>query len=184
MDLQATAQLLGNLGEFVAAIAVVVTLIYVAAQVKHGKAALDANTQSMEREYQLKAEEALKEISESVAQSARPKIQDAELAQLWLDGMSGEELSEVDEFRFGSMMHEDIWQAATMHGRMLALGKPDLAGAYCQMFSIHINENPGYRKYWNLNRQDLTVWGLEDFVQAVDIAVSNRSINVGESGLD
>ena len=42
MDIQATVQMLGNLGEFIAAIAVVVTLIYVAAQVKHGKAALDA----------------------------------------------------------------------------------------------------------------------------------------------
>ena len=39
MDLQATAQLLGNLGEFIAAVAVLVTLIYLAAQVKQGKAA-------------------------------------------------------------------------------------------------------------------------------------------------
>lgn len=44
MDLMATAQLLGNFGEFVGAIAVVVTLFYLAYQVRQGKAALDANT--------------------------------------------------------------------------------------------------------------------------------------------
>lgn len=57
MDVMETVQILGNLGEFVAAIAVVVTLIYVAAQVKHGKSALDANTQAMEREYEIQAQE-------------------------------------------------------------------------------------------------------------------------------
>ena len=59
MDHQAFAQLLGNYGEFVGAIAVVLTLVYLAAQVKHGKAALDANTQAMEREYEVKTHEAM-----------------------------------------------------------------------------------------------------------------------------
>ena len=37
MDLLSTAQLLGNFGEFVGAIAVVVTLFYLAAQVKQSR---------------------------------------------------------------------------------------------------------------------------------------------------
>ena len=48
MDLTSTAQLLGNLGEFVGAIAVVATLIYLAIQVRHSKEATEANTRSME----------------------------------------------------------------------------------------------------------------------------------------
>lgn len=48
MDFMNTAQLLGNIGEFVGAIAVVVTLIYLAAQVRHGREATDANTRSLE----------------------------------------------------------------------------------------------------------------------------------------
>jgi len=170
MDFQATAQLLGNLGEFIAAIAVVVTLIYVAAQLKQGKAALDANTRAMEREYELKAQEALKVISESVAQAARPKIQDAEVAKIWLDGLSGKQLSEIDEFRFGSMMHEEIWQSATMYGRLLTLGRSDLARTEEQITANQINQYPGHLRYWDLNRQDLTSWGFGDLVQAVDAA--------------
>ena len=41
-----TAQVLGNVGEFVGAIAVVATLLYLAVQLKHGKEALDANTRT------------------------------------------------------------------------------------------------------------------------------------------
>ena len=48
MNHQAFAQLLGNYGEFVGAIAVVATLFYLAVQVRHGKEATEANTRSMD----------------------------------------------------------------------------------------------------------------------------------------
>jgi hypothetical protein len=48
MDLMSLAQLLGNFGEFVGAIAVVVTLGYLALQIRHSKVALEANTQSVQ----------------------------------------------------------------------------------------------------------------------------------------
>lgn len=48
MDHQAFAQLLGNYGEFVGAIAVVATLFYLALQVKHSKDATEANTRSVD----------------------------------------------------------------------------------------------------------------------------------------
>ena len=48
MDHQAFAQLLGNYGEFVGAIAVVGTLFYLALQVRHSKEATEANTRSID----------------------------------------------------------------------------------------------------------------------------------------
>jgi hypothetical protein len=48
MDHQAFAQLLGNYGEFVGAIAVVATLFYLAVQVKQSKLATEANTRAIE----------------------------------------------------------------------------------------------------------------------------------------
>jgi hypothetical protein len=47
VDHQEFAQLLGNYGEFVGAIAVVATLFYLAVQVRHNKAATEANTRAM-----------------------------------------------------------------------------------------------------------------------------------------
>ena len=49
MDHQEFAQLLGNYGEFIGAIAVVFTLGYLAVQVKHSRQSLDANTKSAEK---------------------------------------------------------------------------------------------------------------------------------------
>ena len=53
MDLMYTAQLLGNFGEFIGAIAVVVTLAYLAVQVKHSKEATEASVQSAEAAHKL-----------------------------------------------------------------------------------------------------------------------------------
>ena len=53
MNLMDIAQLLGNFGEFVGAIAVVVTLAYLAMQVKHSKEAVTANTKSLDESRKL-----------------------------------------------------------------------------------------------------------------------------------
>ena len=43
MDLQSTAQLLGNLGEFIGSVMVLVTLVYLAVQVRQSKGLLEEN---------------------------------------------------------------------------------------------------------------------------------------------
>ena len=53
MSLMEMAQLLGNFGEFIGAIAVVATLVYLAIQVRHSKSAVDANTQSLDESRRL-----------------------------------------------------------------------------------------------------------------------------------
>ena len=47
MDFVTTSQILGNVGEFVGAIAVVVTLAYLAVQIRHNKEATDTNTRTI-----------------------------------------------------------------------------------------------------------------------------------------
>ena len=47
MDVGAISEVLGNFGEFVIAIAVVVTLAYLAVQVRHSKEATEANTRTI-----------------------------------------------------------------------------------------------------------------------------------------
>ena len=53
MDHQDFAQLLGNYGEFIGAIAVVVTLFYLAVQVRQSKEATEANTHSIDESRRL-----------------------------------------------------------------------------------------------------------------------------------
>jgi hypothetical protein len=53
MTLLEIAQLLGNFGEFLGALAVVATLIYLAVEVRHSRQALDANTESLDENRRL-----------------------------------------------------------------------------------------------------------------------------------
>ena len=48
MSATETAQFLGNIGEFVGAIGVIVTLVYLAIQVRHSKKSTDANTRALQ----------------------------------------------------------------------------------------------------------------------------------------
>jgi hypothetical protein len=80
MDHREFAELLGNYGEFVGAIAVVVTLIYLAMQIRQNTNALRMNAASerLERDYEI----------------VLPLIEDRQFAEIWLKG--GDQLQELD----------------------------------------------------------------------------------------
>jgi len=67
MDHQAFAQLLGNYGEFVGAIAVVVTLFYLAVQVRLGREATEANSVLLEESRKLALANAYQARAEMLA---------------------------------------------------------------------------------------------------------------------
>jgi hypothetical protein len=53
MTLVETTQMLGNIGEFIGPIAVVLTLFYLAVQVRHSRESVDANTRVLEERRKL-----------------------------------------------------------------------------------------------------------------------------------
>ena len=65
MSLLELSQVLGNFGEFVGAIAVVVTLVYLSLQVRHGKEAMQANTRSLDENRNLAMARAYHDFNES-----------------------------------------------------------------------------------------------------------------------
>lgn len=82
---------LGNLGDFIGGIAVVVTLIYLAVQVRHNTAALNKASRQ--------------EIAESLRAFQRPFGLHASVAELFLRGLRGySELSQPERFQFGCLM--------------------------------------------------------------------------------
>ncbi|MGK0223180.1 MAG: hypothetical protein ACI9ON_002423 [Limisphaerales bacterium] len=86
MDHQSFAQLLGNYGEFVGAIAVVITLIYLTIQIRQNTKALQMNAASerLGRDYEI----------------VLPVIENRAFAEVWVKGGdSVDELDEVDQQR-------------------------------------------------------------------------------------
>jgi len=93
MDLQATAQLLGNFGEFAGAIAVVVTLGYLAVQVRQ-------NTKSMDRSTRT---ERAKASYDHLNNYVYLNSQAIEHAELYLKALRAEDLTESEAFRWNLM---------------------------------------------------------------------------------
>ncbi len=77
-----TIQMLGSLGEFVGAIAVVATLVYLAIQVRHSKEATDANTRSLDESRRLEMAHAYQARADSAAQAYRQMADSEYLAPI------------------------------------------------------------------------------------------------------
>ena len=90
MDLINTAQLLGNFGEFFGAIAVVVTLGYLAVQVRQNTQSMDRNTRT----------ERAKAVYDHLNNYVHLNSQTMEHAELFLKGLKNEELSDLETFRW------------------------------------------------------------------------------------
>ena len=84
-----TIQMLGSLGEFVGAIAVVATLVYLAIQVRHSKEAMEANTKSLDENRQLAIAQSYQSRTQMVHEFFLRQADSDELAHIrtkWGDG--------------------------------------------------------------------------------------------------
>ena len=91
MNLMDTAQLLGNFGEFVGAIAVVATLVYLAFQVKHSKESLDANTKAIKGQ-------AISDVTRNVHDHMHMLVRGHDMAASHLRFAADETLDSLDAF--------------------------------------------------------------------------------------
>jgi hypothetical protein len=97
MDHQAFAQLLGNYGEFIGAIAVVITLVYLAFQVKFGRESLDANTTALRAQ-------AISEVTRNVHEQMHMLVQGHDMAGAFQRFASEESLEPLDAFLIDSIL--------------------------------------------------------------------------------
>ena len=137
-----TIQMLGSLGEFVGAIAVVATLAYLAIQVRHSKEATDANTKSMDESRRLalaQAYQARADVQQdSFMRAADSTYLNAVLVKVQdegLDGLTAEERSRYVQYAFANrtrldnvhyqyqqgFIDEEFWQSLTGVLRFFAL---------------------------------------------------------------
>jgi hypothetical protein len=101
---------LGNLGEFIGAFAVVVTLIYLAMQVRLSKEATEANTRLMEENHQLSLVENYMRRSERVEAGYRDNALSSEMSRLVYKATT--DFESLDEFELYRLRE---WSHAHMH---------------------------------------------------------------------
>jgi hypothetical protein len=126
---------LGNIGEFVSGIAVVVSLIYLATQVRqHSRSIRSA---------------ALSSISASISDFLDHVARDPNLTALWFDGLSGVvELPEADRRRFGLLLLSLLrrWENAYYESSAAELESESWAGV--QQGLVFIFSSSGAQAWW------------------------------------
>jgi hypothetical protein len=99
-----TIHLLGSLGEFVGAIAVVLTLVYLAIQVRHGSALLAANNAAMGENARLARAAAMDRYSDAVSRWRGRLIENGEVALLWQKALHGGAMDELSRVRLQNLL--------------------------------------------------------------------------------
>jgi hypothetical protein len=151
MDLQATAQILGNFGEFVGAIAVVGTLVYLAIQVRHSRASLDANTRSLDENRALAKAEAVRQVTQRYDEIARHASKSLEFASIFVQGSKDlSELNDVEQFIF----YNQLAPFFNHHVTSLQLSQagildPEMADLVDKFIADMLIANTGTRTYWD-----------------------------------
>ena len=143
MDHQAFAQLLGNYGEFVGAIAVVATLFYLAVQVRHSKSATEANTRSLEQSRELAMNEAGFNVARSRQEFANAIIPRADI---WVRGNTGEPLDQVEAEIYASFI-KTRWAIAFWESQALN-NLHDVKDVGIHDFAAFLSLNPGAQATW------------------------------------
>lgn len=116
MSVTEFTSILGNVGEFVAAIAVVVTLIYLAAQVKLSKEATEANTRQMEEIRKIHLVDNYMRRSERVEAGYRDGALSDEMSKLIFQAYKDPEaLNDYERFRMREWSHAHMHRLDAQH---------------------------------------------------------------------
>ena len=115
MSIVEAASIAGSLGEFIGAIAVVVTLVYLARQVKLSKDATEANTRQMEEARRLGLVDNYLRRSERVERGYRDTALTPEIAEIVFKAYREEELGELDTYRLREWCHAHMHQLDAQH---------------------------------------------------------------------
>ena len=123
MNHQAFAQLLGNYGEFVGAIAVVATLFYLALQVRHSRESVEANTQSLDENRRVLMAATYQARVQNMSDNARLMAGSNELAEIhfkaleagWPSLVALEKLDGVERHRFRHWVQLQFLNIENLH---------------------------------------------------------------------
>jgi hypothetical protein len=149
---------LGDLGDFLGGIGVIVTLVYLAIQVRR-------NTQAVRSA-------SLDSVTTSHMEFQRTVWGDPILNELWFDGRTGKkELSEAESRRFIFMLSSCArhWESAYQKARGGTLETTAWAGMHEELLGVFVN--PGAQAYWHLIRRMFS----PDFVEFAESAIRAKT---------
>ncbi len=171
-----TIQMLGSLGEFVGAIAVVATLIYISIQVRHSSLLLEANKRATEENTRLARAAALDRHADVVSRWRGRLIENVEVARIWQRALDDDDLDEIERLRLQNLYIDWINTYRANFGRAKAVGDEGLARQAVLSVAPLIFGSSVLRDLWTVSHP-MTELAAGDFVAAI-----NTEIEAQQSG--
>ena len=156
---------LGALGEFVGAIAVVVTLMFLAFQVRHSRRAVEESNR-------LERVSAIDRHTDSISRWRGRLMENDELARIWLVALTGGELSDAEGIRLDNLWIDFVSIQRTSFVRANVVGEEGLARVSVLSVATHIKQSSIVQELWEMTRP----WNAlttPDFVKSVEDELSN-----------
>ncbi|MEN8182035.1 MAG: hypothetical protein ABFS46_05815 [Myxococcota bacterium] len=171
-----TIQMLGSLGEFVGAIAVLATLIYISIQVRHGSLLLEANQRATEENTRLARAAAMDRYSDAVSRWRGRIIENNEVAGILHKALQEEEMDEVSQLRLENLMVDwhNTYRANFRRARTVrdeGLVRQAVLSVARQLSAFRV-----LREYWEWGRP-FNELGAPDFTAAVDEELATPKAN-------
>jgi hypothetical protein len=129
---------IGAIAELTGSIGVILTLVYVALQIKQATVGMRvAAKQEMTRQYN--------EFVDTV-------IENADLAELFIAGNEGGSLDRTQKFRYFAMLEKATWQFSSMYFQQRHQKLPTEEWHQTKMLVQRTCTSIGYRKWWLVNK--------------------------------
>ena len=168
MDYLTIAQLMGNYGEFVGAIAVVVTLVFLTIQVRQNNKALTESTEERKAE-------ALNNFSQSISEWNMSVFGDADLSDLVIRGRTGHLTNDEDTARFLEVAGQFFVRNRAVYASAVASGNSGQAKMTVVGTTFNITEYPGMKNVWEQRQRYLSNLVVPEFVSAVESRLSEMA---------
>ena len=148
---------IGAIGELVGAAAVVVTLAYLARQIRQNSLAMKvAAKQEMTKQY---------------GEFADLLLLNDDLLELQSRGRTGESLNEQEAYKYFLLMNKATWYFSSMFYQYKVHELSDQEWSQSQRVIDRYCAMPGFRSYWNENRE---YWS-EDFTEYINEVVGSAT---------
>ncbi len=153
---------LANLGEFIGGVAVLVTLIYLAIQVRQGAAAQRVTSTII-------TAEAIRSNILSFS-TFRRMVADESIAEVWAKARNGDELSAPETIRLQAVVEEVGWTAAAAMQSLRVTENDALATMVPASIALELGDSEPIRRAWIRLSEKLRLNGFDELADGVAAA--------------
>lgn len=161
---------LGNLGDFLGGIGVVITLLYLAMQIRQ-------NTKQLRADAEAALTRSLEGQTEEIGNWIGSIAESRDVAEVWARGLENlDGLDQTDKLRFDYIGARLLQAWQSQYRRSIQAGDPETWAVALQYVKMYFR-SPGFRDLWRRSR---TIY-LAGFIEAIDQIASESAHRAAES---